>query len=144
MWSILIKVILMSTLNIHFIINKKTNLKYPKIYAFLGYQENFLWVQKRVRIGHGKRDIEVRVIEVLLLDVHSSRRQSHNGLYTNVHIPLHWHCSSCKRQCSVLNIIIILINLLYIYHFTFLALVKSVKASEKGQKCPFVRQYTFP
>ena len=45
--------ILMSTHDIQFIIK-------------LGYQENFLGTQKRIRISHGKRAIGVRVIEVLL------------------------------------------------------------------------------
>ena len=34
--------------------------------VFLGYQENFLGIQKQVRISHGKQAISVGVIEVLL------------------------------------------------------------------------------
>ena len=56
----------MSTHNIHFMIKYKILLKYPKIYVFLDYQENFLAAQKQVRIRHDKLAIHVRVIEVLL------------------------------------------------------------------------------
>ena len=55
----------MSTHNIHFMIKCEN---FPKIFikkiVFLGYQENFLGTQKRVRISHCKRAIGVRVIEV--------------------------------------------------------------------------------
>ena len=41
-------------------------LNIPKYLFFLSYRKSFLGIQKRVRNSHGKRDIGVRVIEVLL------------------------------------------------------------------------------
>ena len=54
---------------IHFHDKIKNN---PEIFlhvSFLSYRKNFLGTQKQVRISHGKRAIDVRVIEVLLFIV---------------------------------------------------------------------------
>ena len=45
----------MSTHNIHFMTKQENFHKYPYIFAFLGYLENFVGTQKQVRISHGKR-----------------------------------------------------------------------------------------
>ena len=41
----------------------ENNLKTSINICFLGYPDNFLRTQKRVRISHGKRAIGARVIE---------------------------------------------------------------------------------
>ena len=57
----------MVTHNIHFNDKiRKCSLKYPLIFVFLSYRKNFLGTQKQFRISHSKREIGVRVIEVLL------------------------------------------------------------------------------
>ena len=62
-----IRIASMSTHNIYF--HDKIRKQIPKISLnnyFLWNYHNFLGTQKRVRISHGKRAIDVRVIEVLL------------------------------------------------------------------------------
>ena len=53
----------MSTYNIRF--HDKIS-KYPYIFVFLIYRENFLGTRKLVRIIHGKPATRVRVIEIIL------------------------------------------------------------------------------
>ena len=55
----------MNTLNFTFTIKRN----FPKILitiCFLELSKEFLGIKKRIRISHGKRVIDVRVIEVLL------------------------------------------------------------------------------
>ena len=57
----------MSTHNIHFRDKiRKVPKKYPYIFVILSYRRSFLGTQERVRIIHGKQDIRVQAIEVLL------------------------------------------------------------------------------
>ena len=53
----------MSTNNIQF---DDLIRKFPQIFVFLSYQKNFAGTQKRVRISHNQRAIDVRAIEVRL------------------------------------------------------------------------------
>ena len=39
--------------------------------VFLSYRKNIVGTQKRVRMSHGKRAIEVRVIEILLYSIYT-------------------------------------------------------------------------
>ena len=68
--------------------NTKISRKYPYIFVLLGYQENFLGTQKRVRISHGKRAIGVRVIEVLLYKEYIASLGS-AGQFQSLSIMLH-------------------------------------------------------
>ena len=63
MLSVLIRIVSMSTHNIHF--HDKIR-KFPYIFVFLSYRKNFVGTQKRVRISHNKRAIGVRAIQVWL------------------------------------------------------------------------------
>ena len=53
----------MSTHNIQF--HNKIR-KFPEIFGFWSFRENFVGTHKRVRISHGKQAIGVRTIEVRL------------------------------------------------------------------------------
>ena len=44
--------------------NKKLPLRCSYIFVFLNYRKNFLRFQERVRINHGKRDIEVLLFKM--------------------------------------------------------------------------------
>ena len=58
MLSVLNGAILMSTHNIQF--HDKVR-KCPLVFVFLNYRKNFVGTQKRVRINHGFRALEVRL-----------------------------------------------------------------------------------
>ena len=47
--------------------------KIPCIFVFLSYRKNFVGTQKRVRISHDKRAIDVRAIEIRLYFTPNSR-----------------------------------------------------------------------
>ena len=54
----------MNTLNINF--RDKTRKNISKDLFSFSYRKNFLGTEKRVRIRHGERAIDVRVIKVIL------------------------------------------------------------------------------